>query len=238
MRTGLGTLITPVPEKYLEKINDVNVPLNTLGPAGVFAVKKGITSHFEMGYQLDFLSIKGFVDKKGQDIKVLTQAYTHTYQILYNFRSTNEFKPPINYFLHYKIGGVSLRNKILDNPSANNDYIKNVAVLTAIGGGINYQISKNLSLTGSVDLNRSSDSVGDLYQPQKLFYNSPNTVNRYMVFTGGISYWFNLSQSKKSSFFKARTETEKVLIQSKIIQHKGIKSKENKSDWYDHQRGK
>jgi hypothetical protein len=191
-----------------------------------------------MGYQLDFLSVKGLVEKEGQDFKVLTQAYTHTYQIQYNFKSTTEFKPPTNYFLHYKIGGVSLRNKILDNPSANSDYINNVAVLTSLGGGINYQISNNISITGSIDLNRSSDSAGDVFQIQKLFYRSPNTVNSYMAISGGICYWFNFTPPKKSSFFRARTETEKVLIQSKIQQHKGIKSKGNKSEWYDHQRGK
>lgn len=200
-----------------------------------------------MGYQLDVFRIQGKVDVMETPVRVLTKAITHTYMVQYNYKGTNDFKPVYNYFIYYKTGAISLQNNHLDalpyqpdseTSRTENKYISNVAVLTGIGTGLNYQISKNFSLTGSFDLNRSSDSAGDVFQIQKLFYRSPNTVNRYIAFTFGTSYWFNFTKPKKSSFFRARTETEKVLIQSKIQQHKGIKSKENKSEWYDHQRGK
>lgn len=247
VKLGTGALITPVPDKYLSRINNVNIPLRTPGPVAIFSFKKGITNHFEMGYQLDLFRIQGKVDVMDMPVRVLTKAITHTYLVQYNYKGTNDFKPLYNYFIYYKTGAISLQNNPLDKfsgqvdagfPNFENKFISNVAVLTGMGGGINYQFTKNFSFTGSFELNRSSDSAGDVFQVQKLFYRSPNTVNRYMAFSGGISYWFNFTKPKKSSFFKARTETEKVLIQSKIIQHKGIKSKENKSDWYDHQRGK
>ena len=45
------------------------------------------------------------VDNANAKIKVLTQAYTHTYQIQYNIKSTEDYKPLYNNFLYYKIGG-------------------------------------------------------------------------------------------------------------------------------------
>lgn len=246
-KTGVGSLVSPVPEKYLDKINNVNIPLFVPGPMGVFSFKKGITSRLEMGYQFDILRIQGKVDVRGTDIKVLTQAYTHSYLVQFNLRETNDFKPLFNYFLNYKIGGVSLKNEPQEKLPDETDqavvdsekkYASNVAVLTGIGLGMNYQLSNNLSLTGSFDLNRSSDSAGDALQIQKLFYNSPNTVNSYIALSVGLSYWFNFSKTKASSYFKARTETEKLLLQSKIEKKKGRSSAKNNSDWYNYKKGR
>jgi len=152
-KTGVGSLISPVPEKYLDKINNVNIPLFVPGPMGVFSFKKGITSRLEMGYQFDILRIQGKVDVRGTDIKVLTQAYTHSYLVQFNLRETNDFKPLFNYFLNYKIGGVSLKNEPQEKLPDETDqavvdsekkYASNVAVLTGIGLGMNYQLSNNL----------------------------------------------------------------------------------------------
>lgn len=242
IKSGIGTLLSPVPEKYLDRINNVNIPLHVPGPMGVFAFKKGISSHFEMGYQFDIMRIQGKVNFENDNITVLTQAYTHTYQIQYNFKGTSDFKPLYNYFIYYKIGGISLKNHPIDNSKSsqatNNKFISNVAVLTGIGGGINYQLSNNISLTGSIDLNRSSDSAGDIFQIQKLFYRSPNSVNSYLALSGGISYWFNFSKPKSSTYFHQKTETEKLLLKSRIDKRKGISSKENLPEWYNNRKGK
>lgn len=246
-KTGTGTILTPIPEKYLDRTNYINIPLNVPGVIGIFSVKKSITSHLEMGYQFDYMRIQGKVAIKNIEVEVLTQSYFHSYLIQYNFKKTNKFKPLLNYFLYYKIGGISLKNDPLDDlpegtiPASSENtkkFTSNVAVLTGIGAGINYQLNNNFSLTGSFDLNRSSDAVEDIYQIHKLFYHSSHSVNNYISLTFGLSYCFNFSKEKKSSYFNPGTETEKRLIQSKIARRKGKSSQSNNSIWYDNKKGK
>ena len=247
IKTGTGALLTPVPEKYIDRTNYVNIPLHTPGILGIFSVKKGITSHFEMGYQFDYVRIQGNVPVQNTDVKVLTQAYTHTYLVQYNLKKTNKFKPPLNYFLYYKIGGISLKNDPLDelpdgtvpaSAETKEKFASNVAVLTGIGAGINYQLNKNFSLTGSLDLNRSSDAVEDIYQIHKIFYPSSHSVNSYISLSFGLSYWINFSRQKESAYFKPKNETDKRLIQSRIARKKGKSSPSNRSVWFDNKRGK
>jgi hypothetical protein len=246
IKTGAGALLSPGPDKYLEKINYVNIPLYFPGPLGIFSIKKSIRSHLEMGYQFDYMRIQGKVDVGSTAVRVLTQAYTHTYLIKYNLKKTNEFKPLLNYFLYYKIGGISLKNNPLDklpegtspnSPDSGNKFISNVAVLTGIGAGINYQLNNNFSLIGSFDLNRSSDAIEDIYQIHKLFYHSSHSVNSYIILSFGLAYNFNFAKQKKSIYYKSRTETERHLIQSKIARRKGKSSAANHSIWYDYKRG-
>ena len=247
IKTGTGALLTPVPEKYLNRTNYVNIPLHTPGVIGIFSVKKSVTPHFEMGYQFDYMRIQGKVDVKGSDVEVLTQAYTNTYLIQYNLKKTNKFKPPINYFLYYKIGGISLKNDPLDelpegtipaSSETEKKFASNVAVLTGIGAGINYQMNSNFSLTGSFDLNRSSDAVEAVYQVHKIFYPSNHSVNSYISLSLGLAYCFSFSKQKKFTFHNVRTETEKQLIQSRIARKKGRSSVANRSVWFDKKRGK
>lgn len=247
LKTGTGSILTPVPEKYLDRTNYVNVPLNSPGIQGIFSVKKSVTSHIEMGYQFDYLRIQGKVAVKNSDVKVLTQTYNHTYQIQYNLKKTNKFKPLLNYFLYYKIGGISLKNEPLDelpegtiptSAETTEKFASNVAILNGLGVGINYQLNNNFSLVSSFDLNRSSDAVEAIYQIHKLFYRSDNSVNSYIALTFGLSYCFNFSRPKKSTFHYSRTETERHLIQSKIERKNGKSSAANKSVWYNNKKGK
>ena len=240
IKTGTATLLTPVPDKYLERTNYVNIPLHTSGILAIFSVKKSISSHFEMGYQFDYIRIQGKVKVSETDINVLTQAYNHSYLIQYNLKKTNEFKPLFNYFLYYKIGAISLKNDPLDklpdgtvtNPDSKGKFLNNVAVLTGVGAGIKYQLNSNFSLTSSLELNRSSDAVEEVYQIQKIFYNSSHSVNSYIALSFGLSYWFNFSAQKESSYYKPKSETEKRLTQSKITRKKGKSSASNQSTWF------
>ena len=248
LKTGSGVLLSEVPEKYLERINNVNIPLKAPGIAGIFSVKKGLTPHLEMGYQVDYMQINGKVDQGINTYNVRTKAFGNSFLVLYNLKSTKDFRPRYNYFVSYKIGAISLKNdprKIAENgipvlPSGTekgNQFIKNVAVITGIGIGINYQLTNNLSLIGTFELNRSADIASDIYKIQKVFYHSPNTVNNYASLSGGICYAFNFSKQKKSSFFNSRNETEKRLLYSKIERKKGRYSKANLPPWYQHSKG-
>ncbi len=247
VKTGTAAILTPVPDKYLERTNNVNVPLGTPGVIGIFSIKKSITPHLEMGYQLDYMRIKGMVDNDISKIKVLTQAFTHTYQIQYNIKSTEEYKPLYNYFLYYKIGGISLKNDPLDQlphetepglSESRDKFVSNVAILTGIGAGINYQLNNNLSLTGTFDVNRSSDAIEELYKIHKLFYNSSHSVNNYIELSFGLSYWFSFGTQKKSLFYNSRNETDKQLIRTRIEKEKGKNSFSNKPTWYNNKKGK
>jgi len=246
-KTGSAAILTPVPDKYLERTNNVNVPLRAPGAIGIFSIKKSITPHLEMGYQLDYMRIKGMVDNDKTEIKVLTQAYTHTYQIQYNIKSTEDYKPLYNYFLYYKIGGISLKNDPLDQLQAEvesgssvsvNKFVSNVAILTGIGAGINYQLSNNLSLTGTFEVNRSSDAIEELYKIHKLFYSSSHSVNNYIELSFGLSYWFSFGIQKRSLFYNSRNETDKQLKRKRIEKKKGKNSYSNKPTWYNNKKGK
>lgn len=240
IKTGTAALLMPVPDKYLERTNYVNIPLHTSGILAIFAIKKSITSHFEMGYQFDYIRILGKVKVSTTDINVLTQAYNHSYSIQYNLRKTNGYKPPLNYYLFYKIGAISLKNDPLDklpngtvtNPDSKGKFLNNVAVLTGIGVGIRYQLNNNFSLNSSFELNRSSDAVEEVYKIQKIFYNSSHTVNSYIALSFGLSYWFNLSKQKETAFYKPKSETEKRVTQSKKIKAKSRSSGSNQSVWF------
>lgn len=241
-KTGTAAILTPVPEKYLNRTNNVNIPLRIPGPIGIFSLKKSFTSHLEIGYQLDYMRIKGKVNDKNSKVTVLTQAFTHTFQIQYNLKNTDEFKPLYNYFLYYKVGGISLKNEPLDKefvePNSENKFLSNVAILTGIGAGINYQLNNNISLTGTFDVNRSSDAMDELYKIHKLFYHSSHSVNNYIELSFGLSYWFCFGTHKRSLFYNSRNETDKQLIKTRIEKNKGKDSNSIKPTWYNNKKGK
>lgn len=253
LKTGVGTLLSEVPDKYLDRINQVNIPTLKPGPVAVFSVKKGLTPHLEMGYQIDFMRFSGDVNQKVEQEEitylVLTQTMGNSFIAKYNLKPTNEFRPKYNYYISYRLGAISLKNnpteRLADGSLApntisagDNSFIKNVAIVTGIGLGINYQLTSNLSMIGTVDLNRSADVVDDIYKPYKIFYKSPNTVNSYASLSVGLSYALYFSEQKKSTFFHSRTVTDKKLLESKISHRKGKKSKSNLPVWFNHKQGK
>lgn len=249
VKTGIGALLSEVPEKYLNRINNVNIPVKVPGTTSILTVRKGLTPHFEMGYQFDYMRIQGIVKLEESSYNVLTQAFGSSFLVLYNLIRTDDYRPRFNYFGYYKIGAVSLKNnpgeikqetdlKHVSVSQDGNEFVKNVAIITGIGIGVNYQMNNNLSMVGTVDINRSSDAVAEIYKIHKILYHSSNTVNNYSSLTLGLCYTFNFSEQKKSSYFDSRTETEKKLIQSKIRRKKGKSSKANLPGWYNLKSGK
>jgi hypothetical protein len=247
LKTGASALLTPVPDKYLRLINKVNIPLNIPGPHGSISIKKSVTPHFEMGYQYDYIRIQGKVNVKNTDVEVLTKAYTHNYLIQYNFKKIVDDRPLFNYYLYYRIGGISLKNiplgKLQDelgnvNIGSEEKLLSNIAVLTSMGAGINYQLINHLGLTCSFDLNRSSDAIGDIYKIHKIFYNSSHTVNSYIAFSFGFSYSFNLIKQNKSRYYKSTDSTKNRILQLKKEQKKRKPSAVKHSTWYNSKRGK
>ena len=176
-------------------------------------------------------------------MKVRTQILTHCFQGQYNFKRNEVFKPLFNYFLYYKMGGVSVKNDLV-SPEQNLPIVEgslnsNVVIMSGMGAGINYQLSDHLSLTGAVDINRSSDRVQEIFYVHKLFYNSSYTVNKFTELSVGLSYWFSWKSPKKSSnYYRPMSETQQLILQRKIERRKGKNSESNQSIWFDGKRGK
>jgi hypothetical protein len=238
--------VSPVPEKYLAFTNNLNVPIEVPGMLGIFSAKRSVTPHLEVGYQLDYLRVQGKArDVNQAPVEVRTQILTHCFQGQYNFKRNDVFKPLLNYFVYYKMGGISVKNDrispggIVPLPEEEGKLNSNVAIMSGIGAGINYQLSDHLSLTGAVDINRSSDRVQEILYVHKLFYNSSYTVNKFAEMSVGLTYWFSWSSKKKSSdYYRPMSETQQLILQSKIERKKGRSSKSNQSIWFDPKREK
>lgn len=203
LRTGTGVLFSEVPEKYLENLNNVNIPAGRPGLAAIAALRKMATKHFEVGYQFDYMRIRGYAKPKSteemvEEVEVLTQGMGHNFILSYYFREREE-EDPMNFFLQHKIGALSLNNKRLGyaGEQAGTDFLGNIAVITAIGAGITYKLNRNVRLTAMAEYNRSADTMQDLYRPYKLFYYSPNTVNNFLFISAGISFRFDFRKKNK-----------------------------------------
>jgi hypothetical protein len=196
IKTGAATMLSPISEKYLFNTNNLNVPVGDFGPTFTLALKKGFTSHLEMGYQFDYLGIKGESEnKEGYNLNVLTQFFVHTFQMQYNFKEIEKIKPLFNYFLYFKLGGTFLKNnplKIEEAPSGTTiqNSAQPQAFVYGLGGGVNYQLNDHFSLTGSMDINNTTNGVGKIIQFPNLFFS--NHINYYTQLSFGLSWWFNL----------------------------------------------
>ncbi len=193
LRTGTGVLFSEVPEKYLDNLNNVNIPAGRFGFSGNAALRKMATKHFEVGYQFDYMRIRGYAQPSASepagDVEVLTQGMGHNFILSYYFLEREE-EELLNFFLQHKIGALSLNNKRLGYSGEQDatDFLSNIAVITGIGAGVTYKLNSNLRLTGMAEYNRSSDTMQDLYRPYKLFYYSPNTVNNFLFVSIGINF--------------------------------------------------
>jgi len=211
-------MLSPVPDMYLSGTNNLNIPVGVTGPLGSISLKKAITSHVEMGYQFDYLRLQGKVSNlEGVKLEVLTQIYSHIFQVQYNFKKNNQFKPPFNYFLYFKMGGNFVKNNPVKEENAPlSTNIQNKAtpqaLVTVLGAGLNYQLTDNFSLTSCLDINKSSNGVDGITHFYKIFYSS-NHLNYYMQASLGLSWWFNLRS-------------------------KGFTKNDSYSIWYDSSRGK
>jgi len=195
-------MLSPVPEKYLFNTNDLNVPVGELGPMVTLSLKKGFTSHIEMGYQFDYLGIQGnSKNAEGYKLIVLSQFYVHTFQMQYNFKNNYKIKPPFNYFLYFKLGGTFLKNnpvKAEDAPTGTfiQKSAQPQAFVYGLGGGVNYQLNDHFSLTGSLDFNNTTNGVEKILYFPKLFFS--NHINFYTQLSFGLSWWFNIERSRKN----------------------------------------
>lgn len=227
VKGGTGFLLSSIPEKYLERINNVSMPVFTPGVSGVFAVKKGLFGHLEMGYQMDLIYVQGNVGSQPAMYNVQTSALANNFMILANLKSTRYYRPRTNFSLFYKLGAINLKNipryvlpdgTLQEIPDLTyTSFISNVAVGTGIGLSINRQFTEHFSFTGAIELNRTSDNTDDLYRPSRLFYQSESTVNNYMMINAGICYTFNFTRKTSPVFHRRITETEKRLIQHRKI---------------------
>jgi hypothetical protein len=223
VKLGTGAVITPVPDKYLANINGVNLPLMKPGFAGLILAKKMISGHVEMGYQFEFFSLGGDVEQQYSRYDLRTTALANNFLLIYNFKNIRNPRPQTNYFFYYKVGAISLKNvprRIAEDgsvgePEGDRGFLNNVAVGHGGGVGFNTQFSDQFSLTGTVELNRTSDMAADVYRIDKLFYHSGSSVNSYFTVSGGICYTFNLGTKEKKGSPHIHSETS----QSKVVRN-------------------
>lgn len=234
IKTGSAAILSEVPSQYLDKLNNVNVPTNVPGVNLSVVTRKALTGHFEFGYQLNYIGMYGKVKQQPNTYQVHTQVLENSYLFCYNLLRTDYYRPLNNCYLYYKIGAITLKNdprlrlpdgSLQDIPGvkAQKFFFSNgVAVGTGVGVGFNRQLTPNLALVGTFEYSRSSDSAGDIFKINKIFFNSPNTVNKYMALSFGISYTFDLvpPKNENSGYFKARSETEKRLRIAQIARQK------------------
>ena len=98
-------------------------------------------------------------------------------------------------FLYFKLGGAFLKNNPLDKEDLPTTSIfqnspRPQAFVYGLGAGINYQLNDNFSLTGSLDIHKTTNGVNKLTEFYKLFYSNP--INYYTQLSFGLSWWFNL----------------------------------------------
>lgn len=223
VKLGTGAVITPVPDKYLSNINGVNLPVMKPGFAGLLLAKKMVSGHVEMGYQFEFFSLGGVVEQHASRYDLRTTALANNFLLIYNFKNIRNPRPQTNYFFYYKVGAISLKNVPrliaddgpLGTPVGDKGFLNNVAVGHGGGVGFNTQLSDQFSLTGTVELNRTSDAAADVYRIDKLFYHSGSSVNSYFTVSGGICYTFNLGTKEKKGSPHIHSETS----QSKVVRN-------------------
>lgn len=223
VKLGTGAVITPVPDKYLANINGVNLPIIKPGFAGLLLAKKMISGHVEMGYQFEFFSLGGVVEQHASRYDLQTTALANNFLLIYNFKNIRNPRPQTNYFFYYKVGAISLKNVprpiaedgSVGEPEGDRGFLSNVAVGHGGGVGFNYQLTDRLSLTGTVELNRTSDAAADVYRIDKLFYHSGSSVNSYFTVSGGICYTFNLGTKEKKGSPHIHSETS----QNKVVRN-------------------
>lgn len=222
VKLGSGSVITPVPERYLSNINGVNLPVMKPGFAGLLLAKKMVSGHIEMGYQFEFFSLGGEVEQHASRYNLRTTALANNFLLIYNLKNIRNPRPKSNYFFYYKVGAISLKNvpRPIDQadgsvgePVGDRGFLNNVAVGHGGGVGFNNQLSDRVSLTGTVELNRTSDAAADVYRVDKLFYHSESSVNSYFTVSGGICYTFNLGKKEKKGSPNIHSETS----QSKVL---------------------
>jgi hypothetical protein len=244
VKTGGMTIFTPVPPQYLGRTNNLNVPVQKPGLASLFSVRKSFSPHFETGYQFGYLNVQGpAMDAQQAPANVRTQVYSHTFQVQYNLIRNDAEKPLFNYFVYYTVGGLSLRNDRVSAPEgvpepARSKLIGSVAMVSGLGAGMNVQLNKHFSLSGSGDINRTVDAVAEVFKIYKIPTSSSHTVNNFMEITIGLTYWLNTNTKNKSNAFRSRSKTQRHIKQSKTEHKKGKSSNSTILPWYDSKRGK
>lgn len=230
VKFGSARMLSEVPAQYLDKLNNVNIPIGFPGVNLSVVARKAFTGHFEFGYQVNYIGLYGNVKQQSQVYRVHTQVLENSYLFCYNLHRTDYYRPVNNCYIYYKIGAITLKNdprlrlpdgslQEIPGVKAQKFFLSNgIAVGTGVGIGLNRQITPNFSVLGTFEFSRSSDSVGDIFKVGKIFYDSPNTVNKYLALSVGASYTFNLMQprNKSTEFYLARSETEKRLLLSKV----------------------
>lgn len=219
LRAGSLAFQSEVPSGFLGRLNGVNIPVGVYAPAGVCGFRRNIGPHFEMGYQLDYSRVNGFVSQEDKTFKVSTTALANNFLILYKLRKEDQSVPRFNYRIYYKIGSLALNNNarrqlsdgsISPEPeqTESDSFIRKKALTTGLGLGASWNFSEPFSLVANLELNRSTYGVGDIFQLQTIFLHSDKTITRYALMSVGLSYTLG-SVQHKTSYGHSKTRTAK-----------------------------
>lgn len=205
VKNGTAMLMTDVPEEYLPFINNVNIPTWSPGVSGAVIFRKMLTPHLEMGYQFEYMQIRGSVPHYGGSVPVRTTGLGNNFTIGYVFRESWIDHPKTNYTLSYKVGGLTINNQYVNPESApqnNSRFLSNLAVVTGLVNEFTFNLNEKWAVLLTAEFNRSADTPRDIYKPWKLFYHSPNAVNNFITISAGLSYQFGLIKNSKNRVSK------------------------------------
>ena len=194
------------PRQYLQYINNMNIPVWKPGIAGTLTTRKMLSAHWEMGYQLELLQLRGEAMRltttgSRSVTSVRTTGVGQNFTIGYVFREAWINNPKTNYTLAYKVGSLHINNRDERDQNAPNGNVmvetfSNVAVITGLVNEFTFNLNRDLSLMLTAEFNRSSDTPRDIYKPYKLFYYSSHTVNNFINISVGLSYQFGFVKNK------------------------------------------
>jgi hypothetical protein len=177
LRTGIGNPLTTIPDTYFNHIYSANMPTSGIGPIAIFSIKKGINSHFDLGYEYDYMLIQGngdVIHEPGNITDVLTQSYAHSFI----FQYSNDFNTQFNFLVYSKIGANRIKTIPLQREFLVSWQLDNS--LAGIGIGMAYNLDEKFSLTWGLEYNRIFDLKNKNYN-----------VNNYMNLNAGIIYCFH-----------------------------------------------
>lgn len=229
IKSGTGVLLKQVP-LGLNNSGILVIKAGEFGFSNVFNLKYTLSSHFSIGYQFDYMGIpgnaSGYTENNYKATRVRSTMFGNSINIDYYFKNTYRSNYKVNYYINYKLGAVSLTLSDKDKVNETLNQIISISdvgvgVLSGLGLGVCVILNERLGFTGKLEYNRISNSIGDIYNPHKMFTETPYMVSNYYVGTLGLSYKLfdkhGAEAIKKGSSgkFKSKRKTKEYLPYSR-----------------------
>lgn len=243
LKAGSGTFFSGIPDQFLNQINGVNIPSGLTAPTGVFTFRKEVLPHFELGYQLDYMFMRGQVKQEENTYLVKTHTTSHNLVILYKLRGSSDLSAGMNYLIYYKIGKSGIHNdarqKFSDGTistvpeyTESDKFIRDKTLTTGIGIGVTQVVSDHFKFIGTFELNRSTYAASDIYKIYKIFYRPEYTISNYAFLAAGLSYTFSIQRHKNHNMKHSGVLFSRKQTRTKARNAKRESSNLPKSLWF------